>query len=279
MSILERVAGRLARGRGRQPKRRVVYTCLFGYSEPFADYDYDDRNVDYVCFTDDPDLTSSIWTIVHVDNPLLDRARLSKRFKALAHLVLPQYESSIYLDNTIRLKQPPSRLFEMFGGHEMAMLWHPQRDCVYDEAREVLALGYDKPDIVNAQMDFYRRLGYPEHNGLNKAGFLMRRHASEAVARTCLEWHGQVLRHSLRDQLSWNVCAWMTGLSFHTIKKDFYDNDLLSWPVVPGRIRLPRDFDDETYLALHADVRAAGINPRKHYLLFGAKERRAYLAR
>ncbi|STO57339.1 class I SAM-dependent methyltransferase [Grimontia hollisae] len=41
-------------------------------------------------------------------------------------------------------------------------------------------------------------------------------------------------------------------------------------------IELPKDFDPEIYLELHSDVKAAGIDPEKHYLEFGIKEKRAY---
>lgn len=43
---------------------------------------------------------------------------------------------------------------------------------------------------------------------------------------------------------------------------------------VPG---LPDDFDAQRYLALHPDVRAAGMDPVVHYLNFGRSEGRRYL--
>jgi hypothetical protein len=44
----------------------------------------------------------------------------------------------------------------------------------------------------------------------------------------------------------------------------------------PEPVRLPRDFDPEAYLALNPDVRAAGAEPRQHYLAHGVVEGRAY---
>jgi hypothetical protein len=41
-------------------------------------------------------------------------------------------------------------------------------------------------------------------------------------------------------------------------------------------VRMPPDFDPELYLALNPDVRAAGAEPRKHYLRHGFVEGRAY---
>lgn len=42
-------------------------------------------------------------------------------------------------------------------------------------------------------------------------------------------------------------------------------------------IKIPADFDNETYLALHPDIRSAEVNPASHYLEFGRAEGRSYL--
>lgn len=255
--------------------RNVVYTCLFGYSEPFADHDYDDDSVDYVCFTDDPSLTSARWRFHLVENRMIDPPRLSKSFKHLPHRYLGDYARSLYIDNTVRLKVAPSEIFDRFDD-DLTVFKHPWRGCVYEEAEAVIEAGYDDPDVVRRQMRFYRDLGYPANNGLVTAAFLLRNHGSAALSAVSEDWHGQVLRHSKRDQLSWNVCAWHRRFRFSVIDESITDNALVAWPVVAGGARLPRDFDDEIYLSLNPDVRDAGMNPRKHYLQHGAAEGRAY---
>ncbi|NDY93190.1 hypothetical protein [Ideonella livida] len=42
------------------------------------------------------------------------------------------------------------------------------------------------------------------------------------------------------------------------------------------RLDLPEDFDPQVYLALHADVARAGVDPRRHYLQYGRAEGRRY---
>jgi hypothetical protein len=90
-------------------------------------------------------------------------------------------------------------------------------------------------------------------------------------------WFEQLLLHSSRDQLSFNVVAWLHDFVPEHIALNFADNDLLEWPVLPaGAIRIPRDFNDARYLTLYPDVEAARMNPRKHYLRHGAAEGRPY---
>lgn len=253
----------------------VVYTCLFGYSERFNNFEYSDKNVDYVCFTDDPGLTSDTWQIVHVPSGNLDSNRLSRKFKFLPALHLQGYERSIYIDNTVKLKVEPSLIFDKFADQNWVMLRHPWRDCAYEEAKAVIESGYDNPAIVNAQMELYRSQGYPEHNGLNAGTFILRRHNDDMVKHVGAEWWAQVLQYSRRDQLSWNYCAWRQGFRFHSIDEKLEDNDYFTWPNVVG-VRLPRDFDDANYLALNPDVAQVGMNPRLHYLDYGHSEGRRY---
>jgi hypothetical protein len=256
--------------------RCVVYTCLFGCSEHFNDFRYAGDGIDFVCFTDDPELKSAFWTMRLVNPGLLDPARAAKKIKALPHRFLPDYEWSLYLDNTVRLTAEPRRLFDELlaqARSPFVCFRHYARDCVYVEAERVIALGYDEPERVRAQMRHYRYIGYPPNNGLAVLPFILRRHLDPAVIRVMEQWHQQVLVHSLRDQLSFNPVAWFERFQIGYIKMRFEDHQLFDWPVVKHGIRLPRDFDDARYLALNPDVDSA---PRRHYLCHGAAEGRRY---
>jgi hypothetical protein len=257
--------------------RRVVYTCLFGFSEHFNDFAYErDDRIDYICFTDDPDLRSDFWDVRLTSCGMLDATRASKRIKALPHVFLPGYDWSLYVDNTVRLKRPPRELFELFlapSASPFVCYRNPWRDCVYDEAEAVLSYEYDDPARVLHQMAFYRHLGYPAKAGLATATIMLRRHHDPALAAVMERWHQQVLCHSLRDQLSLNPVAWFDGFSIGYLGYDFLDFELLEWPVIKDGVRVPRDFDDARYHELNPDVTGNG---RKHYLLYGAADHRPY---
>lgn len=40
----------------------------------------------------------------------------------------------------------------------------------------MISVNFDTPECVNAQVRWYRELGYPENKGLWKGAFLLRRH-------------------------------------------------------------------------------------------------------
>jgi hypothetical protein len=257
--------------------RCVVYTCMFGYSEHFNDFAYErDDRIDYVCFTDDPALRSDHWEIRVVPPQLLDPPRASKRIKAMTHRFLPEYDWSLYVDNVIRLKWTPREIFDRFlapAKSPFVCFRNPFRDCAYEEADWVLSAGIDDPERVRAQMRFYEHLGFPRHAGLGMCGVLLRRHGDPVLAPVMERWHQQVLRHSVRDQLSLNAVAWFDRFEIEYLSLNFHDWDMCERPVLKDGVRLPRDFDDARYKELNPDV---DFNCRRHYLLYGAAEGRAY---
>lgn len=257
--------------------RRVVYTCLFGYSEPFLDHKYSvGGRMDFICFTDDKSLASRNWQIKYIDSAEVGPVKTAKMVKLMPHRFLGEYGCSLYIDNTVKLKSPPLRIFECLegGGPSMVCFKHPDRDCVYDEAGVVMDLGLDRPDVVLRQMDEYERIGHPRHAGLIAGTMLLRRHDDNSLNAVSEGWFEEVRKHSYRDQLSFNVVARLRNYSVGYFPGGLRENEFMTWPV--SQARLPRDFDNERYLSLHADVKAAGMNPRRHYLYFGAAEGRAY---
>lgn len=261
---------------------RVVYTCLFGFSERFLDLHYpEDNRTDFVCFTDDETLQSDFWSIVTVPKSLLDPHRRSKSFKHRPHLLFPNYESSLYIDNTVKLTAPPQKFFELLNasGAPMMMFDHPERQCIYAEAEIVKELQLDDERLIDSQMGYYRFLGYPSDNGLHATTVLLRKHGNKNLIQVMDEWHYQVLRFSKRDQLSFDVVKDFYKLELQTFDERLTANLLCKWPVVRDAKRLPRDFDDQAYLELNPDVASLGVNPRNHYLDFGIAQGRLYRAK
>jgi hypothetical protein len=191
---------------------------------------------------------------------------------------LPEYEWSLYVDNTVRFKQDPRVFFERTkrAKYNHFCFQHQWRNCIYDEAEAIIQSGFDDERRVREQMEHYRKAGYPHQAGLATNAVLLRRHNEPDVVRLGEMWFEHVLRYSQRDQLSFNFCARTLQFEYGTFEGKLTDNPFVTWGAADLPQRIPGDFDDECYAWLNPDVFASGLSPRQHYLKVGAAGARVY---
>jgi hypothetical protein len=103
---------------------------------------------------------------------------------------------------------------------------------VYEEAKFIQWLGDNNPkkkykdnmDIIHAQVDRYKKEGYPENNGLARTTVMFMRHNEDDVKQQMDTWWGEMKYGSRRDQISFNYSAWKNDFKFNYIQEDIDDN-------------------------------------------------------
>jgi hypothetical protein len=262
------------RGTPRREPRSVVYTCHFGDYEELTEQPVAERSkIDFVCFTDRTDLRSKTWQVRTVHTLGIGSARESRRPKLMPHLYLGEYDQSCYLDGSLLLTAAPEELFETLSGQQtdFVCIKHPLRDCIFNEAEEIIRGSIDDEARVREQMDAYRRIGFPPNAGMIAGGFLLRRHNKPHLEAFGDAWFAHVLRFSKRDQLSFPFLARELKLSHTVLDVDFISN---AWFVWESKDRLPYGFAPDIYLWLSPDVARDGVDPAKHYRAYGKTEGR-----
>lgn len=203
-----------------------------------------ESDVDFVCLTDDPTLASNTWGIRHV-RPLFgqDAPRSQRHLKIRAHAAVPDYDVSIYIDNSVLLKQTPERLLAdlLPAGTLFAGMAHSFRSSISAEFEEVVRLGLETHDRCAEQEEHYR-LDDPVSLALRpiKGGLLLRRHHDPLVVAAMEAWAAHVLRYARRDQLSLWFCLREAGLEPLIHELDNFESDYHRWPVSVGRAERAR---------------------------------------
>lgn len=222
---------------------KVIYTAIFGGKDCLREPLCVPTGFDFVCFTDDTSLISSVWKIYIVDPPFQDPVRCARQYKILAHKFLSKYETSVWIDGNMVVVGDVNRaLQEYLNGNAIAVYNHAflkkrilglfwvvdhsfARDCVYDEAVDLIrrtesGTYMDDPVVILRQMDRYRNTGYPSHNGLVSTMVLYRRHLDPKVVSLMEYWWNEVSQGSRRDQLSFNYSAWKLSMKPKLINED-----------------------------------------------------------
>src|SRR3546814_17633450 len=107
--------------------RICVYTVLLGgYDALLAQEVAVRSDADFVCFTDDPALTSDTWN-VQVVEPHLPQAihRSSRVYKILGHESLTPYDVTICIDASALLRATPEEIVAAWMDDDVDTPFHP----------------------------------------------------------------------------------------------------------------------------------------------------------
>ena len=208
--------------------RIVVYTAIVGGKDTLKEF-RKTPGVDYVCFTDKMNLNSRTWSL----RPLarsFDTPRLTARYhKIMAHEILPEYKYSFWLDGSLIPRVDVRYIVHKFlTDHLAALLKHPERDCVYEEAGQCIRVGKGNPEAIRKQMQKYREQGFQAKSGLSATTFVLRQHTDERIKEAMLDWWKEVRTHSIRDQLSFDYVANKNGIDYCAIPANLYSNAYVS---------------------------------------------------
>jgi len=176
--------------------KTVLYTANIGGKDSFNPTPKQVPGVDYVYFTDNPNLKSSIWDVRQVpsDFPTDEARRNARYYKVNPHKLFPEYDISVWVDSNINvvgdftpLLQSPSKL--QTYNHNDPFISDP-RNCIYQEGQVVKDLLKDEISIVNKQISTYLRENYPPGNGLASTGIIVRHHNDPQIIACMDKWWG-----------------------------------------------------------------------------------------
>jgi len=197
---------------------KVVYTAITGGKDILKENQNKcDWNTEFMAFMEEPTPKSKTWMVIPIHpRPEEDPRRVAKQYKIIPHHFLPKMTNySLWIDGSITLKVPIQDLINKYlRDADLALFKHPGRDCIYEEANTCKTLNLDIPEVIDTQMRYYKKDGYPEHNGLCECTILLRRHTKE-MDRFDNMWWREITGGSRRDQLSFNYVAWKTSLKYN----------------------------------------------------------------
>lgn len=189
--------------------RVAVYTCIAGDYDELLEPSSTESDVDYFCFSDRQFVHSGKWKLLPLPAAHGDSVLDSRFVKMHPHLLFPEHSCSVYVDGSVCIRGMISRLVRSaLRDGVLAMYAHPFRDCIYDEAKECAALGYDWYWHIRDQMNRFAAAGFPHQYGLFEAGILIRKHHDPHLVSLMEMWWREFQGGVRRDQLSLSFLLW-----------------------------------------------------------------------
>lgn len=209
--------------------KKVLYTVITGDYNPLVSLLEFEKDWDYICFTDNEELIkkeNKFWIIISLKNQDMDKAKLSRLPKILAHKFLSEYKYSLYIDGNIDIIS--KTLFEKANNlinhnTKLALTKHYERDCLYEEFKVCKVLKKDLAENMEKQIQIFKEQGFPINYELKENNIILRQHNDEKIINLMEQWWYWVENYSKRDQLSLMYVLW----------KNNYNNvpDIMDKPV------------------------------------------------
>jgi len=203
-------------------ERIAVYTVLFGKYDDLKEPLYVSSQCDYYILTNQKIDNYSVWKNYPIDK-FSERTKgfsnleLARFFKTHPHLLFPDYKYSMFIDANIQIVTDMVPVIQQLGNNFIAIHNQPGRDCVYQEATEIIVIKKAPKDQIKPQVKAYKAEGFPEHYGLFRTCVVVREHNNETCKKVMDMWWNEMVKYSKRDQLSFTYCLWKLGLKKDSI--------------------------------------------------------------
>lgn len=198
-----------------QPKYAIYTAMVGGYDEILQPKVVDDH-FDYILFSNDiKEERVGVWQVRLIPYHDSDNTRICRYVKTHPEELLSEYEFSIWMDANIRIINSfvYERSLELYNeGIFISSFSHPLRNCIYDEAFELMYRRYEKEQVVVKWCQNLRKKGYPKNNGLFETNLMYRNHKLSIVSEIDALWWSCIREYSRRDQLSFNFVLWKYGI-------------------------------------------------------------------
>lgn len=187
----------------------IIYTAVFGpKAKPLVAPLWSDPAVPMLCFTDQ-ELQVEPWQMIKLPSEP-DPLRGNRRLKLLSHRTVSS-PWSLYIDSNYRVLADPRPLL---GQGDFFTHRHHICANIQEEADAIIRFRKAKAALVRRQVAEYLAQGFdaqPSHS----ANAVLLRHHTPAVMALNEAWWGELEKHSHRDQLSLDFCAWRAGFTLH----------------------------------------------------------------
>lgn len=205
-----------------------VYTCITGEYDKLKDIKYKCDLIDYICFTDNPNLKHKDWIIKplpeEIRNSNLSNVKKQRLIKILPHKYLKEYDISLWIDANIEANYNLYKYICLYNLDKNCIytLKHPLRNCIYSEISKLIDIRYDKKENLQKINNYLLSEKYPTNNGLSETGVILRKHNDPLCINICNLWSECILKYSHRDQTSFNYCAWIHNYNVKYLDRNYF---------------------------------------------------------
>ena len=210
-----------------------VYTCITGSYDNLKEVKVNEENIDYICFTNNKQLTSSTWKIIYIEDDKLSNHYLSRKLKMIGDSYIDEnYTLSIWIDASVIFKKSVKEFLNEYIDYKNDVFLackHHLRNSIAEEAKACIRYKKGNKERIDKLLSFYKQENFKDDLGLLEMTLIVKRHNDPLVRKTMKLWFDMILNYSERDQLSFMYCIYKTGLKVKAIPLNVWNNNYLEF--------------------------------------------------
>ncbi len=204
-----------------------------------------EKEVDYICFSDQEINGYGVFDIKKIDYKNEDKRRIARYVKTNLISLLPDYDYVIWIDANIQMRCGVLGFIDALksSGKLIAGIHHPTRLSCFEEGRAASNSKLDDAELIDKQLDRYRNVEGLGDERLIETNFMIF-DTTDSRTKACTDvWWSEIESNSRRDQISFNYALIKSGVELHPIFEEnmctrdsgcfyLYDHGLAPPPVV-----------------------------------------------
>lgn len=204
-------------------KDKVVYTCLTGNFNNLIKHKYTNKEYDYICFTDNTELLKKkkigAWQIKPLAFNKLDNTKNARWHKLHPHIILNEYDESIWLDGYINIKTPYifKQIEEKKQKNDILIPIHNERNCVYKELTAISKYELETDQNLSKMKNKLEEEDMPHDFGLNETNIVFRKHNKKTIIKLMEQWWYYIENVTKRDQASWTLVLYKNNIDINKL--------------------------------------------------------------
>ena len=208
-------------------KKICVYTCITGEYDNLASFKKE-KNVDYICYTNNKNIKSDIWNIKYISDDKLSNVKLARKIKIMGTPDLKKYDVVVWIDGNA---SPISSVIEFVNKYDeldkydLIGFKHHERNTTYEELEKCYECRKESLDNINKLLELYTKEKFKDVIPLIESGVLMRNFNNERLNKAMELWFKMIEDYSHRDQLSFGYAVYKTDLKVKLLDINQYDNE------------------------------------------------------
>ncbi len=208
----------------------AVYTAIMGNYDELKEPLFVSDEIKYICYTNNPKLKSNIWEIRYVENTYKNNTYMARHIKINPHKFLSEFDTSVWIDGNFLILDDIRKYIKKYQYKSKILCFpHYTRECICDEVAACINLKKgNKKDMLFQVVDYLKE-GYPINNGLFETGCMIRAHNDAEVKELMEDWEKEILKYSIRDQLSFPFICWKNQFEPDICDVNIYQNNWLKY--------------------------------------------------